>query len=201
MMIRARYFLALVFSKLFFVAFAFAQNDSWAVEREREFPPTEQENRILKWCKVDSPSAPARYASANIELKGYAPCGELNSEVTCDAVGNRMLGKMTRPYDHKSCSVGPRISIFKGSVASFFEKPEETSSEKLNPGEERKLKKEINKASVDQQKKEQQELTQFLNTVLGGSGSNNSSKSFPGSIIGRKQIEEIVKQLQGLQNP
>ncbi|MCB0346396.1 MAG: hypothetical protein KDD66_14850 [Bdellovibrionales bacterium] len=69
-------------------------------------------NSIVKWCEKDGEGV--RYASSNIDLKGYVKCGELQASKTCDAVGNRFFSPQSdkkSPHGYLDCNIGPRIQI------------------------------------------------------------------------------------------
>lgn len=67
-------------------------------------------NDIVKWCEEDGEGV--RYASANIDLKGYDKCGELKAQKTCDASGQRFISpSSTAPHGYLDCEIGPRIYV------------------------------------------------------------------------------------------
>lgn len=84
--------------------------DDWDMNTGQDLPPVPEENRIIKWCKKDG--AGVRYASANLEIPGYEPCGKLEVEMTCDAGGGRHIGSaVAGQYGNRDCALGPRIFI------------------------------------------------------------------------------------------
>lgn len=84
--------------------------DSWTLSGDGQYAPTNPEDIIIKWCETNGERT--RYASANLNIKGYEPCGKLQTAATCDAGGERIIsGDLNRPYDHRDCVKGPRISI------------------------------------------------------------------------------------------
>ncbi len=97
---------------LVLVLFASRANaeDAWTTDAGKQHPAASAENRIIRWC--NEAGTHERFASANIEIKGYHPCGELAMPVSCDPSGTRMIGKSGEtPYAFKDCAVGPRIKI------------------------------------------------------------------------------------------
>ena len=46
-------------------------------------------DKIIKWCADEGTHV--RYASANIQLKGYTPCGQLSASRRCDDNGRRFI--------------------------------------------------------------------------------------------------------------
>jgi len=105
--------LALIF--LIFLCWPCLAENEWTVEGNQDLPPTNPENRIIKWCKLDG--SHVRFASANLKLKGYEPCGKLTSHTSCDAGGTRMISKdANRPSGHLDCGRGPRIQISRDGV-------------------------------------------------------------------------------------
>lgn len=91
-----------------------ATGDSWtsatgADGASRQHSPDGAENRIIKWCQEGG--SHIRYASANIKLAGYRPCGGLETSAACDASGNRLIGKSPdKAYGYRDCGT-PRIFI------------------------------------------------------------------------------------------
>lgn len=83
--------------------------DEWSIDGT-QYPPTPPENRIIRWCSADGTKE--RFASANIQLKGYEPCGQLRARATCDAAGTKLFSNDPNvPYDHRDCAAGPRIMV------------------------------------------------------------------------------------------
>lgn len=88
---------------------AVAADEEWSLDGQ-QYPPTPPENRIIRWCSADG--AKERFASANIRLDGYEPCGQLRAHATCDAAGTKLFSNDPNvPYDHKDCAAGPRIMV------------------------------------------------------------------------------------------
>ncbi len=103
---------------IFLLSFCLLPNyslaDDWSVNGEKEHAPAEPENRIIKWCHVDGKKI--RWASANLDIKDHKPCGKLTTVASCDAAGNKIIGKpmpgeKLGGYSYRDCSVGPRIHI------------------------------------------------------------------------------------------
>ncbi len=65
--------------------------ENWSFNDKQNLPAQKDENRIIKWCDKET-GKKTRYASANIELAGYKPCGAIKSIDVCDANGNKFLG-------------------------------------------------------------------------------------------------------------
>lgn len=95
---------------LVLLASSLAHADDWDTNTGQDLPPIPEENRIIKWCKKDGNGV--RYASANLEIPGYEPCGKLEVEMTCDAGGGRHIGSaVAGQYGNRDCALGPRIII------------------------------------------------------------------------------------------
>ncbi len=77
--------------------------DEWDLSKVNS-PTT---NRLQKWCKSEGNQV--RYS--NIDVPGYAPCGELKTMVVCDASGKKLITSGSLPYGFKECSETPRIVI------------------------------------------------------------------------------------------
>ena len=100
----------LLFSASAYAGFSPASAEDWTSNQGRVLPPTSAENRIVKWCEKDGDKV--RYASANLEIKGFAPCGTVATAANCDATGNRYIGPATgAPHGYLDCNNGQRIYI------------------------------------------------------------------------------------------
>lgn len=74
-------------------------------------------SKVEKWCN-DS-SSEVRYVTAGIHPKGYEPCGEVQVETFCDALGNKIIsrpGEITPPHGYKSCDNPPEITMMKDGM-------------------------------------------------------------------------------------
>lgn len=158
-----------------------AEDDSWTIDLNKQHPPVSQENRILKWC-ADAGDG-VRFASANIELKGYHPCGELQTAMQCDPSGARMINPGGEfPSTYRDCSLGPRISVVRrdplpavapdglGEAPPGSSPEGSATNEGLSPGEQRRLKREFSAAQQQQERAEQKEIEQAMKAVLGAFG-------------------------------
>lgn len=131
----------------------FALTEDWSSESGKEHRPAEQENRIIKWCSEDG--SRVRYASANLTIKGFQPCGTLAATKTCDAVGNRIISKDgARPRDHRDCDLGPRILVIRQAPEDEIDlsglDAKRKQGEPLTPEEQRSLEKELKIAEKKQ---------------------------------------------------
>lgn len=178
-------------------------DDAWTVDITKQHPPISQENRIIKWCAESGDGV--RYASANIELKGYKPCGELKTAMQCDPAGARMINPAGDfPSSYRDCSVGPRIKIERHDPLPLQE-PSELGTPSalaanggLSPDETRRLKREFTAAQEQQERQEQKEMQQTLQAVFGAFGGlpGVEGKRRPsGAMRGKQQdqIQELMK--------
>lgn len=69
----------------------------------------DQENRIIKWCETGG--SEVRYASANLRIHGFEPCGSVKTAVTCDPLGAKFIGPDNGPHGYKNCAYGKRLQI------------------------------------------------------------------------------------------
>jgi len=79
--------------------------DNWSFNNKKNLPAQKDENRIIKWCDKET-GKKTRYASANVELAGYKPCGAIKSIDVCDANGNKFLGDVPKKGIFTQCSSG-----------------------------------------------------------------------------------------------
>ena len=176
-----------------FTAFA----DSWSLDSDKEHPPESDENRIIKWCNEDGTHT--RYASANLKIKGYQPCGSVTSVVTCDASGTRMIGGNgeKRPRGHRDCSIGPRLVVLSYSDEDTIDKtyqaqPDE-KIEALTPEEEKKLQEEFKDAQKKHQESQEKQMQAMTNQLLQQLGlAGNAPGKKPSN---EKKLGEIFKNL------
>ena len=126
-----RRFIPILFVSTFLFLPLQSSAEQWSLEQSQEHPPEKPQNRIIKWCSEDG--SQERWASANIQPKGYIPCGKLSTVATCGASGKRMIGgnDSERPRDHRDCGVGPRILIVNHDENDTID----TSAVPENPGE------------------------------------------------------------------
>lgn len=180
----------LAVSMLFLATEAFG--DQWSLSSELEHPPVRAENRIIKWC--DEESGHERWASANIKLKGYTPCGKLASVSTCDASGKRMIAgnEVARPNDHRDCGIGPRILIVnhdeEDTIDTSHAATDPADISPLSSKERQDLKREFSEAkklqSNDPMMQMQKMADMLLQQLLGGSAR---------SAKGSKQLDHMLK--------
>lgn len=161
--------LAVFLSVLFFAFGGSVHAEQWSLAEDREHAPAAQRNRIIKWCKLDG--SHERYASANIRLKGYEPCGTISVPVTCDASGKRMIGTdKDRPRGHRDCGIGPRITIFNYSDHDTIDRsgqaqsPEEITA--MSSTEQEEMARELDAAAKDYGKEFEQAVTTLLKELL-----------------------------------
>lgn len=95
-------------------------DDNWSINEKSELPPVSDENRIIKWCD-DKTNKHIRFSSANIAIKGYHPCGTIVNTETCDAEGNKILGK-------------PKSGIFKSCEKKSAGQSSSNQEDPANPG-------------------------------------------------------------------
>lgn len=166
--------------------------DEWSQVDGKEHSPDSAPNRIIKWCSEDGTKT--RYASANLQIKNFKPCGVLNIEKSCDASGNRLISNTSdRPRDHRDCDLGPRIMVIRHGEddiidASNLAKPSSTPAA-LTPEEQQALKEELEKASKAQAQYDPlAQLQQFFGIMMRSTNGEASAKD-------RKELEQAKKQL------
>lgn len=174
---------------------ALVQAEQWSLDGEGEHPPPAPENRIIKWCSEDG--SHVRYASSNIEIKGYTPCGKVGATTTCDASGNRMISKdPNRPHDHLDCGVGPRIFIMNHheddtiDLSALPEDDEQVGA--MTEAEKRALEKEVQEAyKRDPNLQLQHVAERLIRMMFAANPLDNKSKRERRNT--RKQADEILK--------
>lgn len=140
--------------------------DGWATDSSKEHPAPSAENRIIRWCSTDGKQE--RFASANIDLTGYAPCGELSTPIYCDASGRRMIGGSNHPPVYKDCSVGPRIVVERtDGIEIDREALESEPPTTMGSEESRMLKKEVRAVANEQEKDPEIQVQRMLDGVIG----------------------------------
>ena len=151
---------------LFFSTSIVRAEDGWGIDPKKEHPPMSSQNRIIRWCSNDGKKE--RFASANLAVEGFHPCGELKTPVSCDPVGQRMIGNNGQPPEvYKDCSLGPRIVVHKsdgvkiGSAALQGENPEPISSL-----EQAALQRDVKNAAKDQESSTQAQLERMVDGIL-----------------------------------
>ncbi len=174
--------------------------DGWGIDPAKEHPPASSQNRIIRWCSADGKKE--RFASANLAVEGFQPCGELNTPVACDPVGQRMIGKSEKPPIYKDCSVGPRIVVHKadgikiGSAALAGE-----PLGPLSPDEQAALKRDVKSAEKDQSTDTQMQLEKMVDGILQsmlvadakGSGARGAAGSKGGYGFSDDEIDDMVR--------
>ncbi|MCB0325233.1 MAG: hypothetical protein KDD69_16735 [Bdellovibrionales bacterium] len=162
-------FLLILTPLLLLVLSATAVADQWSLDGEQEHPPAQDRNRIIKWCSEDGTKT--RFASANIKLKGYSPCGTLKANATCDAGGTRIIGKADeRPTGHRDCAIGPRILIINHSEEDTIDRthaadnPEDITA--MSSSEEAAMKRELEAAERQQANDPALQLQKFADLLL-----------------------------------
>jgi hypothetical protein len=188
-----------------------ALSEQWSIENDKQHPPVAASNRIIKWCQDKGNKT--RYASANLKIKGFSPCGAISPSITCDPSGNRMIGSGERPRAHKDCAVGPRIVIINHDSSDIVDTQNlASSSEDIKPLSS-KERSDFSRALKESQRKQNQqyvdqmrEVTKLLMSGLLGVDSSpytfNNTKR-PKSKYERrreqrkakKQLKEMLKQL------
>ena len=177
--------------------------DEWTSETNKQHLPGSPENRIIKWCSTDGTKV--RYASANLKIKEFEPCGTVNTTATCDPSGNRFISKDSeRPPAHLDCAVGPRIYV----VAHHKDEQVDTSSlalsaEQLNalaPDERESLKRDLQQIEKDQEHDPSMQLQQSLAGLLQGyfgksAGINSRSKSRAAKAPPQDPVNQLLDQL------
>lgn len=184
------------FTSIIPTALAEPYNDLWSKDSSKEHDPPSSENRIVKWCSDEGQHV--RYASANITLSGYHPCGTLGIHKTCDPSGNRFFGKAddSRPYAHQDCAVGPRIVIVNHGKKDIIDtsavpkEGEEIGS--LTDDEQQALKEEMDKAAkVHSQHDPVVEMQKLIGLLQAG-----LFPTRPGNDKQQQQIIDAQKELQ-----
>ncbi len=175
-------------------ASAAERSDAWTIDISKQHPPVSAENRIIRWCSEDG--SKHRYASANIDLKGYKPCGQLSSVVSCDPSGARVFSSSSQPppgsrnYAHRDCSVGPRIKVVRHepnpvTSSDFTGERSQVAADGspptgLSAAEYKRLERDFKVAQAEQERKNQKELEQVMSAMFGalsgGSGRGRDSR-------------------------
>lgn len=187
---------------------AFA-DESWTDEVGKEGPAPQNENRIIRWCSTDGTHQ--RFASANIEINGYQPCGEINVPVSCDPSGKRYIGKSgNEPYAYKSCAKGPRIVMPAQSedeeeseeVRELDTALSETAPTPLNSKEKMDLASDLRQVEQNQSSDVEMQLQKVLDGMLGQllsqagpmmKASKNSNRRGQKGLLQKKQIDELIR--------
>ena len=145
---------------------ASAEGEVWSLEASKEHPGIDSENRIIRWCSDDQTKS--RYASANIQLKGYQPCGELNIPVNCDPSGQRLISKDANlPYAYKDCGVGPRIQMRRSAHEEIHSETPDTSVDPLSSREKSDLAKDVKGIEQAQGQDLEMQLQKMLDGIMG----------------------------------
>ena len=71
-------------------------------------PNARTEDIVERWCEING----KRVRYANFPIPGYAPCGGLSVQRTCDPTGKRFIGGAGAPYSYLDCGRGPRMQIW-----------------------------------------------------------------------------------------
>lgn len=185
------------------VATAASADEQWSEDATREHRPEAAENRIIRWCSDDG--SHQRYASANLNIAGYRPCGELAIPVACDPGGKRMITKEPMPAAYRDCSVGPRIVVERTDGPPIEEEPSEigasasdSSGEPVSPlstREKSNLKKELGAAERAQEQdlgiQLEKSLDLLLKSLLGAQASNGGGAGL--GMFDEKQLEEMMR--------
>jgi len=183
--------------------------DEWSVDEATQLPPTAPENRIIKWCQLEGDGV--RYASSNLNIPGYKPCGKLAVTMNCDSTGRRYIGEeISSGYTYRDCSVGPRITIERTDGEQI--EAESFANDDVKPGdpdpmstdERTDMENDLAKIEQQQQKQTQQELMMIQQLLFGGMFNPNPQKKskrrkkrFSKSEM-RKQKRELKKQLKSM---
>ena len=158
--------------------------DSFALNRPA-LPPSSAENRIIKWCAEKGTHT--RYASANIQLKGYSPCGEVKTAMSCDAVGNRMISPTgTVPYGHRDCSLGKRLVVIRHD-----ETPQSPDDRGFSSAEQHAMNREFKQLQRDQEKRETKEIEAALRGFTGIFFNDKALRQQQRSSSRRKNSQQI----------
>lgn len=169
--------------------------EQWTEDSSKQHPPEAAANRIIKWC-ADKGSK-ERFASSNLELKGYHPCGELKTEVACDPSGKRMIAKNPAdfPYAYKDCSSQPRIIL-----KNYPEKVEVGSMptaepEPMNASEQAELRSSLEELKHRQDGSPEVQLEQAMNQLLLGlvqealGGTQTRAANHPEARVGKNSAK------------
>lgn len=134
--------------------------DSFALNRPA-LPPSSAENRIIKWCA--DRGTHTRYASANIQLRGYTPCGEVKTAMSCDSVGNRMISPSGAvPYGHRDCALGKRLVVIRHDEVA--PSPDDRG---FSSAEQHAMNREFKQLQRDQEKQEAKEIEAAMRGFAG----------------------------------
>jgi len=180
--------------------------DQWSYQEHTQDDPTPPRDRIIKWC---NDSGQVRYASANIKLKEYKPCGKIDTTATCDPSGNRFIGgnDSKKPYTYKNCNIGKRIEIT-NYKREDTDTPEgvTTSSpndpiKPLSPSEEEQLRKDMKKAKQQHSHNDPTaQVQQLIQGLMGNLLDPNSNKGSTRNLKSKRkpsrgQQQQMVKGL------
>jgi hypothetical protein len=185
----------------FVPGFCSADSEHWTTDVKNEHPAPSVENRIIRWCS-DSNSA-ERYASANIDIAGFHPCGEIKTAVTCDPSGRRMISKNNTavPYAFKDCDIGERISVVRtdGWLPEKVNAAEPTAAvPPLSADERRNLTHDVKRVEQGQSEDLEIQLQKIMDTLLSGMLSRmpaqQNDRSRPGkSGLSDRQIDDLIR--------
>jgi len=141
--------------------------ENWTSDSDKQSPAPRNEDRIIRWCSSDGKAV--RFASANIEIQGYQPCGELNVPINCDAGGTRIIGKTDKlPYSYKACSGTPRIRIENdGETVSGATGQNGPDGQPLDAREKMDLASDLHQVEQNQKDQADIQIQKLLEGVLG----------------------------------
>ncbi len=179
----------------FFLSASLAHaEERWSSDRSKEHPPASSENRIIKWCRDDGKHE--RFASANLDIKGYKPCGELQVPVNCDPAGQRMISKTGKPPEaYKDCGVGPRIVVKRTDGGTIEGDVSADSPDALTSRERADLNREMKHAEKEQEKSLEiqmgKALDNMVKAIMGANGMLGGSSAAP--QLSDRQVQEMLR--------
>lgn len=173
--------------------------DQWAVGEAREHEPASPENRIIKWCNESSNKT--RYASANIKLAGWQPCGKLLASKTCDASGNRMISTdQQRPNGQLDCGIGPRITVINHAEGDIIDTsalagPEHQAGP-MSASEEAAFRDKLKQINDKNAASPAAQIQQIVNTMLKNLSSPQSGRPNPKDAKKlQTELDSLLKQI------
>ncbi|MFN8392190.1 MAG: hypothetical protein U0136_17995 [Bdellovibrionota bacterium] len=182
-----------------------AESEQWTEQASNQHPAVGAHNRIIRWCS--SEGKPERFASANISLKGYQPCGELQTPISCDPSGRRYISKdANTPYAYKDCGT-ERIHMPRRKDLPFDEHgnpigdvaQQANGADPLSTNEAASLRRDVKKIeaaqSQDLDMQIEKMLSSMMNQMISGANVNRGGKAAPRgrALVDERQLEMLMR--------
>ena len=166
--------------------FSTCHADNWSLNEKKALPAEKDENRIIKWCDKET-GKKIRYASANIALAGYKPCGAIKSIDVCDENGNKFLGQVPKKGIFSKCSA----PLIKDEIKTNTEEDlaSENFSEDLDLNQLKKEIKKVEEIHNSDPEVKMQILADNLMKGFFGKGNKNLA-----DLLDKKKQKEMFKQ-------